>query len=280
MALILDGVSYEYTLGKRTLVAAVSDVSLSVEVGEVVLLVGATGSGKSTLLRLASGLLAPKSGRGEIDGELLTQRSARGRVGLIFQDAESQLFADTLADDVAFGPRNLGFSAEQARAEGLAALAEVGLDPEVFAPRSPFSLSGGEARRAAIAGVLAMRPRYVLADEPTAGLDLSGRRAVRELLVQASKRSGIVIVSHHAEEFLEMADRVVALAGGSVAWKGSSAEAVARPEVFLGSGLVPPVLLEIQGELVRRGLDLPKIELDPVKAAEAVAVALKRAGRV
>lgn len=279
MALILAGVTYAYSAGRQHAIAAVTGVDFAIEPGEIVLLIGATGSGKSTLLRLASGLLEPQAGEGTIDGEPLGPRTARGRVGLIFQDAESQLFADTLADDVAFGPRNLGVPAEEARAVSLAALAEVGLDPGRFASRSPFSLSGGEARRAAIAGVLAMRPRYVLADEPTAGLDASGRRAVRDLLVRTAATSGVVIVSHHAEEFLAVANRVVVLANGAVAWQGSAADAITDPGVFLDGGLVPPTLLEVQRELVQRGLTLDRIELDPVKAAASVAAALAKAGR-
>ncbi len=214
MPLTLTGIGYTYASGTGFAVSAVRDVSFEVAVGELVLVLGATGSGKSTLLRLAAGLLEPQPGHATIDGAPLDRRTARGSVGLVFQDAEAQLFADTVVDDVAFGPRNLGHSAEDAQALAREALASVGLDPQLFGERSPFSLSGGEARRAAIAGVLAMQPRYLLADEPTAGLDAPGRSALRRLLLDARSRAGVVVVSHTAEEFLGAADRVLVLSDG------------------------------------------------------------------
>lgn len=246
MALTLSDVTFAYGPGSTLAVTAVRDLCFHVERGEFVLVLGVTGSGKSTMLRIASGLLEPQSGRVSLDGAPLTQRSARGNVGLIFQDAESQLFADTLSEDVVFGPRNLGLAPSDAEAAAHAALQRVGLDPAVFGERSPFSLSGGEARRAAIAGVLAMHPRYLLADEPTAGLDARGRERVRALLLDARQEAGVVVVSHSADEFLEYADRVLLLAGGESVWWGSAQELVQCPGRFAEAGLFPPDVLELQ----------------------------------
>jgi energy-coupling factor transport system ATP-binding protein len=192
-------------------------------------------------------------------------------VGLVFQDAESQLFADTVLEDVEFGPRNLGVSAADAAAASRDALAAVGLEPEVYGARSPFTLSGGEARRAAIAGVLAMRPRYLLADEPTAGLDASGRRALRALLSEARAAAGVVVVSHAADEFLGAADRVLILEAGRSAWYGSADDVIRHPEIIVEHGLVPPDVLEVQRIAASHGLDAGPFTLDPASAATALA---------
>jgi len=157
VALIADNVSYAYSAGTSFEQGALDAVSVSIDVGELVLILGSTGSGKSTLLRLLSGLLAADSGALSLDGQALTSRTARGVVGLVFQDAESQLFAESVIDDVEFGPRNLGASDTDARSAALEALSAVGLGADEYASRSPFGLSGGEARRVAIAGVLANR---------------------------------------------------------------------------------------------------------------------------
>ena len=270
MALILDSVSYTYGAGTAFAERALAGVSLCAAQGEFVLVLGATGSGKSTLLRVAAGLLEADQGVAEIDGVPLTRASARGAVGLVFQDAESQLFAETVIDDVAFGPRNLGASSVEAAQRARLALAAVGLDPETFSARSPFGLSGGEARRAAIAGVLAMDPRYVLLDEPTSGLDARGRAAVREVLRVARRKTGIVVVSHGAEEFLGEADRVLVLSQGSTAFAGTGAALVADPGQFGAAGLVAPDVLRFQVLAREHGCDVGALTLDPDEAAERV----------
>jgi energy-coupling factor transport system ATP-binding protein len=221
-------------------------------------------------------LLDPQVGSAQIEAEPLTRQSARGRVGLVFQDAEAQLFADTLLDDVAFGPKNLGVPAPEAGERAREALTAVGLDPAVFSHRSPFSLSGGEARRAAIAGVLAMRPLYLLADEPTAGLDASGRRALRRLLLEAKRDAGVVVVSHSAEEFLGEADRVVVLSAGRSAWYGEGDDLVRDPSILGRAGLSAPAVLELQWRMREAGLYEGDFTLDPIAAAENLAVAGRR----
>jgi len=271
MGLNLQGVGYTYSAGTAFSERALEGVTLTCGRGDLVLVLGATGSGKSTLLRVAAGLLPACDGTANVDGEVLTRTAARGVVGLVFQDAESQLFAETVADDVAFGPRNLGVATSEALVAAHAAMELVGLDPVVYGGRSPFSLSGGEARRAAIAGVLAMRPRYLLLDEPTAGLDAHGRRAVRGIVEAMRESAGVVIVSHTAEEFLDRADRVLVLAGGSVAFQGPGAAVVSDPSLLDVGNLQPPDVLRVQQLARDRGYDVGEFSLDPLDAAEKLA---------
>lgn len=271
MSLNLSDISYTYGRGTTYSVAALDAVSLDVTRGELVLVLGATGSGKSTLLRIAAGLLVADEGIATIDGVALDRVSARGAVGLVFQDPESQLFADTVLDDVAFGPLNMGATRGEARAIAAESLVAVGLDPDEFGGRSPFGLSGGEARRAAIAGVLALRPRYLLTDEPTAGLDARGRRAMSSLLADARETAGVVVVSHSAEEFLGLADRVVVLGDGRTLLSAAACELVADPGLFGQAGLHAPDVLEVQRLVANAQAREIAYSLDPVTAARALA---------
>ena len=271
MGLNLTDIGYTYSADTTLAQPALSRVALAVNPGELVLVLGATGSGKSTLMRVAAGLLDPQDGTALIDGEPLTRSTARGAVGLVFQDAESQLFAESIAIDVAFGPRNLGVPAEQIARCVSEAMALVGLPEAEYGHRSPFTLSGGEARRAAIAGVLAMRPRYLLLDEPTAGLDSRGRRSIREAIASARKDAGIVVVSHSAEEFLGEADRVLLLADGSVAFAGTARELIDAPDHFERAGLIAPEVLRVQQLARAAGHDVGRFSIDPLSVAQALA---------
>lgn len=273
MSLRLDDIGYTYAPGTRFAHEAVRGASLEVAVGELVLVVGATGSGKSTLLRIGAGLLEPSSGSATIEEAPFSRDNTRGEVGLIFQDAEAQLFADTVLDDVAFGPHNLGHDRATAQQHAREALTAVGLDSERYGSRSPFTLSGGEARRAAIAGVLAMRPRYLLADEPTSGLDAPGRAGLHSLLLEARKTAGIVVVSHAAEEFLAAADRVLVLADGASAWYGDARDLIGDPQILADHGLIPPDVLEVQRIVALGGAAAGEFTLDPDGAARNLATA-------
>lgn len=276
MALILDKVGFAYGQGTRFATPALRDVDLTVSRGELTLVLGPTGSGKSTLLRLAAGLLRPSSGRVTLDGTVAAGVIAgeRGGVGLLFQSPEAQLFAETVVQDVAFGPANQGRSPEEARADALGALVSVGLDPESFGDRSPFTLSGGEARRVACAGVLASHPGYLLLDEPTAGLDADGRAAIIDLVVGLKSQAGIAVVTHDAEEFLPYCDRVLVIDGGASAFSGTRDELLGDVSVLEAAGLYVPDVLHVQLAAVRHGLALQCFELDP----QRIAAALVRAG--
>jgi len=272
VALVAETVSYSYAAHTAFTTPALRDVSVRVEVGEVVLVVGATGSGKSTLLRLLAGLLEPATGTVSVDGQ---PASAQAGIGLVFQNPEMQFFAETVATDVAFGPRNLGLPEPAAVADR--ALRSVGLDPAAFGDRSPFTLSGGESRRVAIAGVLAMEPRYVLLDEPTAGLDRRGREAVLGALGTVRERSGVLVVTHDPEQFLALADRIVVLDAGAVAFAGSVRAFMEHLGAEGADGLRPPEFVRVSLLLRTRGLHVPELGLDPVTAARAVASALGEA---
>lgn len=275
MSLALKRVGFTYGRGTRFATRALTEVDLSVERGELVLVLGTTGSGKSTLLRIAAGLLQPDSGTVTLDGTAVggPLAAVRPGVGIVFQTPEMQLFAESVETDVAFGPRNQGLSLPDAHAAARGALSAVRLDPATFGPRSPFSLSGGEARRVAIAGVLAMAPGYLLLDEPTAGLDAEGREAVRRIVSDARRDAGVVVVTHEAEEFLETADRVVLLSKGTVSFAGAVDDLVQNPDVFAVSGLRAPEVLRAQVLASERGLALERFALDPVEAAGLLAEA-------
>ncbi|MDP2234787.1 MAG: ATP-binding cassette domain-containing protein, partial [Actinomycetota bacterium] len=251
---------------------ALEGVTFRLAVGDLALVLGPTGSGKSTLLRLAAGLLVPADGDVAVDG-VAANAAPRGRVGIVFQDPESQLFAETVLDDVAFGPTNLGRSRDAAREVARAALDTVGLDPVLFGPRSPFALSGGEARRAALAGVLALEPRYLLLDEPTAGLDARGRADVVAAVMHAREHAGVMVVTHEAEELLALADSVLALSEGRMVFAGSARDLINDPSRLESTGIAVPGVLAVQLAARRAGSTLPHLTLDPEEAARAIMAA-------
>lgn len=275
MGLTALGAGFVYGEGTAFATRALSGVTLDVEPGELTVVIGATGSGKSTLLRLLAGIAEPTEGEVMVDGARTCGRGvSRGVIGLVFQRPESQLFAETVADDVAFGPRNLGRSETEAHEDAAAALREVGLDAETFGPRSPFTLSGGEARRVAVAGIVAMRPRYLLLDEPTAGLDAEGRGAVTAAVQRAREHAGVVVVTHDAEEFVPSADRVLVLADGAIAFAGTPQELLADPHPLEAAGLALPAVLDVQVRAREAGLALTSLTFDPHQAAQRIAEAL------
>ncbi len=274
MALRLTDVGHVYGEGTPWASRALEGVDLELERGELALVLGPTGSGKSTLMLAAAGLLDPTEGTVACDGRPAGKDGFGGLVGLVFQDPEAQLFAETVLEDVAFGPRNLGVSDEEAREVARDALSRVGLDPGLYEQRSPFALSGGEARRAAIAGVMAMGAPYLLLDEPTAGLDADGRSRVRSIVAEARKDSGVLVVTHDAEAFLGQADRLVVLEGGSVLRAGDVADVVSDSETPGTDRLAWPDVVRVQW--LARAHALPpggsELELPPaLDVAEAAA---------
>ena len=272
MILSFHGAGYSYDAGTDFATRALSSIDLDLEPRMLTLVLGATGSGKSTLLRLAAGLLIPTEGSVTYGGIAVDAplAGATPPVGLVFQSPETQLFAETVEVDVAFGPRNRGSGAAEATAAARRALIAVGMDPAEFAHRSPFLLSGGEARRVAIAGVLAMQPGLMLFDEPTAGLDARGRAAVREVVGAARDDAGVVVVTHDAEEFLGMADRVLLLTDGEVTFFGSAGELIASPHRFTDAGLRVPEVLRTQLLAEQAGHRVGQYVIDPRDAARSL----------
>lgn len=279
MALTLTQVACEYAAGTSLASVALSDVSLTLEVGQLVVVLGSTGAGKTTLLRAAAGLLALSRGTVDVDGRPASgARARRGAVGLVFQRPEAQFFSLTVEEDCAFGPRNLGRRPADALDDARGALAAVGLDPDVFGPREPWSLSGGEARRAALAGVLAMRPRYLLLDEPTAGLDAAGRDAVCVAVERARADAGVLVVTHDADVFLGGADRVLVLRDGRTAFSGDVPALLDALPALAEAGDVDPPEIPRALMLARRRGFAPggALTLD-VEAAADTLVAARRA---
>jgi energy-coupling factor transport system ATP-binding protein len=263
MSIVIERVSYIYGFGTPFATKALEDCSLEVQVGEFVGLVGHTGSGKSTLVQHMNGLLKPGSGRVMVDGQDLSKlkvlRDVRRKVGLVFQYPEHQLFEETVERDVGFGPRNLGMADDVVRKRVRRALDMVGLDYREVAGRSPFELSGGQRRRVAIAGVLAMEPKYVVLDEPTASLDPRGRREMLEHIRRLHREEGVavVLVSHDMNEVARLADRVAVMDRGRIVMDGTPAEVFGDVDRLTAMGLDVPETVRLLHRLRRHGLDVP-----------------------
>lgn len=256
----VDNLTHTYGVGTPFQRSAVEGLSLDIRRGEFLGIIGHTGSGKSTLIQHLNGLLKPSSGTIYLDGtdiwaEPKKIRSVRFRVGLVFQYPEYQLFEDTVRKDIAFGPKNMGLAADEVERRVLAALSAVGLDESVL-DKSPFALSGGQKRRVAIAGVMAMEPEVLILDEPTAGLDPRGRESILQMLREYHETRGstVVLVSHSMEEIARNAQRIIVLSGGGVCMEGTPAEVFARADELEAVGLDVPQSTKIAAALRRRGM--------------------------
>lgn len=258
MSLILDQVSYVYSPDSPFETRALKDISFTIEEGESVGLIGHTGSGKSTLLQLLNGLLRPQSGSIHIAGHRITKDSKnltqmRKEVGLVFQYPEYQLFEETVAKDIAFGPKNQGLSDEAIEQRVREAMELVGLH-ESYRDKSPFELSGGEKRRVAIAGVLAMKPKILMLDEPTAGLDPSGRDQLLQQLMQLkNKNLTLIFISHSMEEVSKIADRILVLSQGSLVLDKPVDEIFEEEDFLRSVGLDLPVIARFFSVMRKRG---------------------------
>ncbi|NPV54036.1 MAG: energy-coupling factor transporter ATPase [Firmicutes bacterium] len=260
MSIKVENVSHIYMPGTPFEAVALDDVSVSIEDGEFVGLIGETGSGKSTLVQHFNGLLKPTRGKVYIDDIDLSSRDTkmkdiRRKVGLVFQYPEHQLFEETVYGDVAFGPRNLGLSEDEVESRVRWSLGIVGLDYEEVKDRSPFELSGGQMRRVAIAGVLAMQPKTLVLDEPAAGLDPRGRDDILGQIkrLHTELELTIVLVSHNMEDVAELVGRLIVMKRGKIAIDGPTREVFKRAEELRGMGLGIPQVTELMRELARRG---------------------------
>lgn len=259
MQITLEQISYTYQPGTAFERCALQDISLDIPEGGFLALTGSTGSGKSTLVQILNGLKVPTSGTILYDGkEVGTDKKAlrqiRCRVGLVFQYPEYQLFDETVLKDVAFGPKNKGLSAEAAQEKAKDALQKVGLSEDIY-QKSPFDLSGGEKRRTAIAGVLAMEPEFLILDEPTAGLDPAGKIQILDLLKDLHQTAGttILMVTHNMDEVAEYADRILVMDEGRLVMDGDPHEVFTHEAKLREIGLSIPQVSSICSELGIRG---------------------------
>ena len=277
MKLELKNLTYTYSDGTTFVRQAVNDVSAVIREGSITGIIGHTGSGKSTLVQMLNGLLTPSSGEVLLDGENIfsnkkTLRDARFKVGLVFQYPEYQLFEETVFKDIAFGPKNQKLSTDEINARVLDAANFVGLDRSLL-DRSPFDLSGGQKRRVAIAGVMAMRPSILILDEPASGLDPVGREEIFSGLLRYRKETGatVIIVSHSMEDMARYAEDILVMNDSRLMLAGSKDDIFRQADLLISVGLDVPEVTHLINELRRRGYDLP----DNIYTVEQATQALK-----
>ena len=276
MSIVIEHLNYVYMQGGPYETKALDDVSLTIHDGEFVGLIGHTGSGTSTLVQHLNGLILPTSGQITVDGMDLAdkntdKRAIRRRVGLVFQYPENQLFEETVAKDIAFGPKNLGLDEAEIDRRVRTAMRRVALDYDKLSQRSVFEPSGGQMRRVAIAGVLAMEPQTLVLDEPCAGLDPKGREEILGLISDLHRESGatIVMVSHSMDDVAALAERVIVMNHGKVAMDGAPREVFSRGEELRAIGLDVPQAVELAQKLREKGFDVPEgiYKIEEVRAA-------------
>ena len=264
MPIKIEHLTHTYMPGSPFASVAIHDVNLEIEDGELIGLLGHTGSGKTTLIQHLNGLVKATEGRIIVDGLDLTEKGVsllevRKKVGLVFQYPEYQLFEETVAKDIAFGPKNMGLDADEIDRRVRYAMEQVGLDYETIAERSPFELSGGQMRRVAIAGVLAMQPKVLILDEPTAGLDPAGRRSILNMIRQLHAAGGltVIMVSHSMDDISTLATRLVVMSKGEMVLTGTPREVFMQQELLQSIGLDVPEAAKLTHALRAEGFDLP-----------------------
>jgi len=282
MSIEVRGLTHIYSEGLPHESIAIEDVTFKAEAGQLVGIIGHTGSGKSTLMQHLNGLLKPKSGTiviGETDITVdgVVMRDIRRKIGLVFQYPEYQLFEETVAKDVAFGPRNLGLSEEEIDARIEEAVEMVGLDYHAIKNVSPFDLSGGQKRRVAIAGVIAMKPEVLILDEPTAGLNPKAHEDILEMVktIHRNENNIIFLVSHNMNDIARMSDKVLVIDHGKLVMDGTPEEVFSRGEELKAMGLDVPDSMEIVAKLKAKGMDIKGACLTMDEAADKIAEILK-----
>lgn len=289
MSIILQDVTYTYMPGTPFERTAIENVSIEIPSGKITAIAGHTGSGKSTLIQHLSGLLKPSNGKVLVDDVDINiknnneSKMARRQVGMVFQYPEQQLFEETVEADIAFGPRNLGLTEEEISIRVKEAMEFVNLDYDTYAKRSPFQLSGGQMRRVAIAGIIAMHPKYLVLDEPVAGLDPRSKEELLKRIRKLHEKQGITIVfiSHNMEDIANMADKVIIMNQGKILLEGSPKEVfdMSQADDILLAGLLPPKTAIILDELNRGGLKVDTSAYTVEKGVELIYQALKEAGK-
>ena len=285
MSIQVKNLTHIYEKGMPNESIALENISFEVEDGSFLGVIGHTGSGKSTLLQHLNGLLKPTEGTIVIGGVDITSPDVsmvdiRKRIGLVFQYPEYQLFEETVAKDVAFGPKNLGLSQEEIDERVKEAIELVGLDYEAIKDRSPFELSGGQKRRVAIAGVVAMKPEVLILDEPTAGLDPKAHKDVLKMIETVREKTGsiIILVSHNMADIARMSDKVLVIDSGHMVMLGTPKEVFSKRKELAEVGLDLPPITQLTENLRLKGVDIEDTILSVDEAAEQIAKYLKEKG--
>ena len=280
MSIIVDKVNYVYSAGTAYEIKALDDINLKIEDGEFIGIIGHTGSGKSTLIQHLNGLIKATSGAIYFHGQDIYEkdfdlRELRNRVGLVFQYPEHQLFETTIFDDVCFGPMNQGLDKNEAGLRAFEALRQVGIPEELFY-QSPFDLSGGQKRRVAIAGVLAMKPEVLILDEPTAGLDPGGRDEILDLITRMHRERGmtVILVSHSMEDVAKYVKRIIVMNQGRVMFDDVPKEVFKNYKELETIGLAAPQVTYLMQELKDRGLNVATDVTTIAEARETIVQAL------
>ena len=282
MSICVENVSYIYGKGTPFEKAALSNVSLTIEKGEFIGIIGHTGSGKSTLIQHLNGLLHPTEGRVTVDGVDLAGKSKealakRHSVGMVFQYPEHQLFEETVAKDIAFGPHNQGYDEEEIKKRVKSAMKFAGIDYEMFAERSPFRLSGGQQRRVAIAGVIAMHPDFLILDEPSAGLDPVGRREIFSRIRSWYEKGifSVILVSHNMDDIARLATRLLVMHEGRIILDGNPMDIFLHHRKELQDcGVDAPPLTQTLLYLKEKGIPVPEDAKTAKEAAEKMVTML------
>lgn len=279
-SIILDKVNYSYSEGTAYQIQALKDINLKIEEGQFIGIIGHTGSGKSTLTQLLNGLLRATGGHIYVDGEDIydedyDMKKLRNKVGLVFQYPDHQLFETTNFEDVCFGPKNQGLDRKEVELRAFEALQNVGFPKDLYY-QPPFDLSGGQKRRVAIAGVLAMKPQVLILDEPTAGLDPAGRDEILGLVTKMHKELGItiILVSHSMEDVAEYVERLIVMNQGEVMYDGTPKEVYAHYKELEAVGLAAPQVTYLMNELAQKGLPVDTGATTVKEAAQSILAAL------